>query len=176
MKAEKSYLEEVGQLLQDIHQMGFKPILVGGMALVTMGSRRVTRDFDFVISKSDELLEDLVRIFYRRGLELASKVNDEGDITATIDNPKIATLRIKMDKPDSIYFLNPKTGLKVDLLFDYPIGAEELEKTAKRIKIGSYVFLIASEKDLIRMKEIAKDKRSNPGDLQDLAFLRKRRR
>ena len=174
MAETKNYLEEVGSLIKALNRLDFKPILVGGMALVTLGSRRVTRDFDFVISKPKETLEDLVDTFYRRGLELAAKLDENGNVIATIDNPKVATARLKLDEPPSAYFLNHKTGLRVDLLFDFPLAAAELAKKAKKIKISSQLFHIACEEDLIRMKKIAKAGRSNSADDHDLEFLRKR--
>ena len=43
------HLQAVGDIVQDLRALGLEPVLVGGMALVVLGSRRVTRDFDFVI-------------------------------------------------------------------------------------------------------------------------------
>lgn len=170
---EKSYLEEVGGLVESLDKMGFFPVLVGGMAMALMGSRRVTRDFDFVISKPKEALEDLVHLFYQEGFELASKLDSKGDIVRTIDSAKVAAIRLKMDSPDSVYFYKEKNGLRVDLLFDFPLKAADLVKEANKKKISSYVFYIASKKDLIRLKKIAKSKRSHPGDIEDLEFLKK---
>ncbi len=168
------FLEEVGEVARELGSLGLKPVLVGGMALVILGSRRVTRDFDFVVSKPEESLEAMVGVFYDRGLELASRLNDNGEITATIDNRKVATVRLRLDAPSSAYFLNPKTSLRIDLLFDFPVPAAELAGEAKRTKIRSHVFHIASEHDLIRLKTMAVSRRSSPGDTEDLAFLKAR--
>ncbi|MDX1386604.1 MAG: hypothetical protein R3257_03365 [bacterium] len=176
MPDETDFIQEVGSLVKELTDLGHQPILIGGMALVTLGSRRVTRDFDFILSKPSEDLKELVEIFYRKGLELASRINDNGDIVSTIDNPKVAAARLEIDSPASAYFLNPKTGLRIDLLFDFPIPAAELAKQAKKTKIQSYHFYIASKDDLIRLKEIALSKRSFPGDEQDLIFLKKRQK
>lgn len=40
-------LGAVGELLTDLAGLGYQPTLIGGMALVVLGSPRVTRDFDF---------------------------------------------------------------------------------------------------------------------------------
>ena len=40
------YLEDVGAVSKALSRLGLTPVLVGGMALVILGSRRVTRDFD----------------------------------------------------------------------------------------------------------------------------------
>lgn len=170
------YLEEVGAIVQELSALGLQPILIGGMALVILGSRRVTRDFDFLISKPDKQIKEMVAVFYKRGLELAARLNPEGDIVATIDNRKVATSRLQIDKPSSAYFLNPKTGLRIDLLFDFPLAAEEIAGRAKKIKVRSFFFYMASKKDLIRLKEIAQSERASPYDAQDLAFLKALRR
>ena len=51
------HLERVGELSMALRELGLEPILVGGMALVVLGSRRVTRDFDFVISHPRDWLK-----------------------------------------------------------------------------------------------------------------------
>ena len=55
-------------------------------------------------------------------------MNRAGDVTATIDNPRVAVTRLRLDAPASAYFLNPETGLRIDLLFDFPLPAAELAK------------------------------------------------
>jgi hypothetical protein len=173
---QNDYLEEVGAIVKALASLGLNPVLVGGMALVILGSRRVTRDFDFVISKPAERLDSLIDLFYERGLELASRLGEDGEVTATIDNAKVASARLRLDVPASAYFVNPTTGLRIDLLFDFPIAAKTLLGAATRTKIRSYVFHIASEKDLLRLKKIARARRSSPGDVQDIAFLEARRK
>lgn len=170
------HLEEVANLVDSLAELGLEPILVGGMAMVILGSRRVTRDFDFVIPQPGERLQQLVELFYNRGLELASRVNRAGDITATIDNPRVAVTRLRVDAPASAYFLNPGTGLRVDLLFDFPVPAAELAKGARRTKVRSRVLRVASDADLLRLKRLARAKRSAPGDAEDIAFLERRSR
>jgi hypothetical protein len=170
------YLDEVGLIVERLDDLGLSPVLVGGMALVILGSRRVTRDFDFVIANPDKQLDAVVGLFYDRGLELASRVNDEGEVTAAIDTRKVASARLRIDAPSSAYFVNHKTGLRIDLLFDFPMAAASLSKTARRIKVRSHVFKVASEKDLLRLKKIARSGRSSPGDDHDIAFLQARRK
>lgn len=169
-------LEEVGEVVQQLTNLGLEPILVGGMALVTLGSRRVTRDFDFVIAKPGARLEALLDVFYARGLELGSRVDANGDITATISNRRVASIRIRLDSPATAYFFNPATGLRIDLLFDFPVPASTLLDGATRKKVRSHVFRIASEEDLLRLKKIAKAHRSLPADTEDIAFLEARRK
>lgn len=167
------YIEEVGRIVEELEKLGFTPVLIGGMALVILGSRRVTRDFDFLISNEPPKQEALLDIFYKNGFELASRVDENGEIARTIDNLKIAAARLRLDSPSSVYFLNWKTGLRIDLLFDFPLPAAEIASHAKKKKIRSYTFRMASKKDLLRLKEIAHKDRSLASDAQDLEFLRK---
>lgn len=169
------HLDEVVRVVAALTALGLEPVLVGGMALVIIGSRRVTRDFDFVVAEPRERLQSVVDVFYDRGLELASRVDRDGDVTATIDNRRVAATRLRLDAPVSAYFLNPKTGLRIDLLFDFPIHASELARNASRTKVRSRVLLVASETDLLRLKKIARARRASAGDAEDVAFLQARR-
>ena len=170
------HLQAVGEIVRDLRALGLEPVLVGGMALVVLGSRRVTRDFDFVIAHPGDRLGRTIDLFYDRGLELASRLNDAGDVIATIAARKVAARRLRLDAPASAYFFNAETGLRVDLLFDFPIAAAKLAEHATRMTIRTQVFDVASEQDLLRLKRIAKAARSAPGDAEDIAFLESRRK
>ena len=176
MGGAKDFLDETAAIVKALRALGFEPVLVGGMALVILGSRRVTRDFDFVIAQPGDRLERMIDVFYDRGLELASRLSDEGDVAASIGNRRVAAVRLRRDAPSSAYFFNPRTGLRVDLLFDFPIPASTLAARATRTKIRSRIFHVASERDLLRLKKIARARRSSPGDAQDIAFLEARRK
>jgi len=176
MAGSKDFLDDAAAIAKELRALGFEPVLVGGMALVILGSRRVTRDFDFVIAQPGDRLEKLIDVFYGRGLELASRLSEQGDVTATLSNRRVASIRLRLDAPTSAYFLNPRTGLRIDLLFDFPIPAATLAARATRMKIRARLFHVASEQDLLRLKRIAKARRSSPGDAQDIAFLEARRR
>jgi len=168
------HLQAVGDIVGGLRDLGLDPVLVGGMALVVLGSRRVTRDFDFVIAHPGDRLARTIAIFYDRGLELASRVNDVGQVIATIASRRVAAVRLRLDAPASAYFFNAKTGLRVDLLFDFPIPAATLAERATRTKIRAHVFHVASEEDLLRLKRLVKAERSAPGDAEDIAFLEAR--
>lgn len=170
------HLAVVGELADGLRALGLDPVLVGGMAMVIIGSRRVTRDFDFLIPHPADRLRAMIDLFYDRGLELAAHLTPAGDVSATIGSRAVATLRLQMDAPSSAYFYNASTGLRVDLLFDFPLAASELSGRATRTKIRSYVFDIASDADLLRLKRIAREARASPGDAEDIAFLEARLR
>ena len=168
------HLQAVGDIVGGLRDLGLDPVLVGGMALVVLGSRRVTRDFDFVIAHPGDRLARTIAIFYDRGLELASRVNDVGQVIATIASRRVAAVRLRLDAPASAYFFNAKTGLRVDVLFDFPIPAATLAERATRTKVRAHVFHVASEEDLLRLKRLVKAERSAPGDAEDIAFLEAR--
>lgn len=169
------HLRTVGEIVEGLRSLQLEPVLVGGMALVVLGSRRVTRDFDFVIARPGDRLARAVGLFYDRGLELVSGLDAAGDVTSTITNRRVAIARLRIDAPESAYFFHPKTGLRVDLLFDFPIPASQLAERATRTRIRAHRFDIASEEDLLRLKKIALASRTAPGDIVDIAFLEARR-
>lgn len=176
MPEPSSQLRSVGELLDDLRSIGLTPVLIGGMALVVRGSRRVTNDYDLVIAHPADRLDALLDRLYARGLELVSRLDREGNVVATIDNRTVAAARLRIDKPASAYFYDADTGLRVDLLFDFPIDAASLDGRATKMKIQSHVFAIASDEDLLALKRIALAARSAPGDAEDIAFLEARLR
>jgi hypothetical protein len=170
------HLQAVGEIVQGLRALGLGPVLVGGMALVVLGSRRVTRGFDFVIAHPGNRLARTITLVYNHGLELVSRLNEMGEVISTITNRNVAATRLRLDAPASAYFFNAETGLRVDLLFDFPIPAAKLAAHATRTRIRGYVFVIASEPDLLRLKRIARAGRSATGDAEDIAFLEARRK
>jgi hypothetical protein len=175
MRDPVDHVRAVGEIVEDLRDLGLQPVLVGGMALVVLGSRRVTRDFDFVIAHPGDRLGRTIDVFYNRGLELVSRLNGIGEVISTIANRKVAAIRLRLDAPSSAYFFAASTGLRIDLLFDFPIPAAKLAENATRTKIRTYVFEIAAEEDLLHLKKIAKADRSVAGDAEDIAFLEARR-
>ena len=174
MPKQNNYFEIVGRLTADLEKNGFSPTLVGGMALVVLGSQRVTYGFDFLVSLPNLLADTVIEIFYKQGFELVSKLNEQREVLQTINNGKVAANRFKIDSPAIVYFYNHKRELKFDLLLDFPLSAKEVASRAFKIKIRSHPFRIASREDLIRMKEIAYADRHLASDAQDLEFLRKK--
>jgi hypothetical protein len=163
----------VGALMDDLTRLGFEPTLVGGMALIVLGSPRVTKDFDFLVVEQAREQKALIHAFYRHGFELASRTDEHGNIVRTIEIEEVAAARLRIDQPKAAYFYCRELGLRVDLLFDFPIPAHEVRGRSTRKKIRSFVFYVASRADLIRMKEIAAVERRVASDAQDLEFLRR---
>jgi hypothetical protein len=164
-------LKEIFPLLSALEDEGLLPVLVGGMALVVLGSQRVTKDFDFLVSSAD-LSRDLVGMIYRQGYELVTKFNKAGEVERTIDNPRVADARLKLDKPQSVFFYNWKTGLRVDLLLNFPLPTRDIADRAATIGKKPRTLRVAAPEDLLRLKEIAYADRKSAADAQDLEFLR----
>ena len=167
-----NHLERIVALCEALEKRGLQPVLIGGIALVILGSQRVTKDFDFLVSRQDLSAEDLVKVFYKHHFELVTKFNKVGEVLRTIDNPKVAAIKLKSDVPDSIFFFDRETRLKIDLLFDFPLPARDVAVRATKIKIKSGVLRIASVEDLLRLKEMAYADRRFATDAQDLEFLK----
>jgi hypothetical protein len=171
--ASDGYLRTVEVLAGALEARGFEPVLVGGMALVLLGSQRVTRDFDFLVSTQGPPTEELVRLLYRHRLELVTKFTAAGEVQRTVDNVRIAVAKLKTEKPRSLFFCNPRTGLRVDLLLDFPLPAHGVAQRADQVKVGSGGIRVASPDDLMQLKELAYADRRSASDAQDLEFLRR---
>lgn len=175
MREPVNHLDIVVEVALGLRVLGLAPVLVGGMALVILGSRRVTRDFDLVISPPGPQLTNVVDLVYDRGMELVSRLAKNGDVAATITNRRVASSRLRIDGPPTAHFYNPLTGLRIDLLFDFPIAAATLAERSTRVRLGQHGLQVAGETDLLLLKKIAADRRQAPGDAEDIAFLERRR-
>ncbi len=67
-----------------------------------------------------------------------------------------------------------QTGLRLDLLFDFPLPAVVVGRRASRVRVRARAWCVASENDLLRLKRITRESRSAPGDAEDIAFLEAR--
>lgn len=171
--ATRNPIEAVASIATDLDARGFEPVLVGGMALVVMGSQRVTKDFDLVVSTQGPPIEELVDVMYRHGLELVTKLDATGEVKRTIDSPRIAILKATEGRADSLFFYGWKVRFRVDVLLDFPMPAHGLRLHATHVKVKSYRLPVASPEDLVKLKETAYADRKLATDQQDLEFLRR---
>ena len=166
----------VARIAAGLAELGRAPVLVGGMALVVLGSRRVTRDFDLVIADPGEQFAAVVRVLYRERLHLAARIDRDDHVLATIGNQRVAAARLKIDRPASATFFDETDGLRIDLLFDFPISARALAADAVKVRLGEYALAVASEARLLELKRLAAASRDEPGDAEDIRFLERRLR
>lgn len=54
------HLRTIGEIVAGLRSLHLDPVLVEGMALVVLGSRRVTRESDFVIARPGDRLAGAV--------------------------------------------------------------------------------------------------------------------
>lgn len=174
MRQAADELQAAAEVAEALSDLGLRPILVGGMALVILGSQRVTRDFDFVIAQPGDRLARVLDVLYARGFELASRLSEGGDVIRTISNSRVAAIRLRIDAPASAHFFNKETAVRLDLLFDFPIAAATLAEHAMPTRVSGYLFEIASDQDLLNLKRIAQAARSSSRDVQDIEFLEAR--
>lgn len=162
----------VSRLLHELDTLGYEATLIGGTALIILGSDRVTKDADFLMTKFARDQKKLIQVFYKHGFEMISKLNEKKEVVRTIDNANVAFARLQIDVPVSVFFYNYEIRFRIDALFDFPYSAAEVRARATKKKIEGTVIYIASVEDLIRMKEMAYADRKKSTDLQDLEFLR----
>lgn len=162
----------VSRLLHDLDKLGYKATLIGGTALILLGSDRVTKDADFLMIKSAREQREFIQAFYKHGFEIISKMNEKKEVVRTVDNENVAFARLQIDQPVSVFFYNHTIKFRIDALFDFPYSAADVHARATKKKVQGTTIYIASIEDLIRMKEIAYAGRKKSSDLQDLEFLK----
>jgi len=172
MASSAGHLETAAALAVALEEAGHEPVLVGGMALVILGSQRVTNDFDFLISSPKPLTRRLVNLMYRHGFELITKLGPTGEVVRTVDSSRVAAIKIKMEDPRTLPFFNHRVGLRVDLMQDFPLPAHGLSQNAAKVRLSSGTIRVAAPPDLLKLKKIAYADRKSAADAQDLEFLR----
>ena len=172
MPAERDHLKAVTALAEDLGQAGLQAVLVGGMALIILGSRRITMDFDLLVDAATLKPEVLIAIMYRHNFKLVTRFNPDGTALRSADNANVAAAKLKMELPKSLHFWDHRTGLLVDLLLDFPVPARDVILRATRVSNSGGTLRIAAREDLIHLKDIAHRERKKASDAQDLEFLR----
>ncbi len=163
-------------VIRNLHSIDIEPVLVGGVALVLLGSRRVTQDTDLVIS-APETLDDAKKLtgaMHQAGFMYVTRIKKGENPASWIDNPNIAAARQQIDRPDTIFFWHPELKMKVDLMMDFPLKAADVLAAAETVRLAGKPVKRASLEVLKKMKEIAVRERGDPRDIQDLAFINKK--
>jgi hypothetical protein len=149
-------------------------VLVGGMALVVLGSRRVTRDFDSVIAHPGDRLARLIKILYDRGFELVSSLNDIGEVTSTIANRRVAAIRLRLDAPTR-HTSSTRRQAFVSIFCSTSRFQRLSSPSMQREQRFARMCLTSPPSPTSCVsKRIARTQRSAPGDAEDIAFLKAR--
>jgi len=163
------------KLVRRLHEAGYEPVLVGALALVTYGSSRVTFDTDLLAARPRNLDEakGLMGAVAGAGFVYVTKFDQDRNPVTWIDVPNVAAARLTIDAPDTCFLWNRETGMRVDILLDFPIPASEVLMDATAVRLGRDLVLpVASLPKLALLKELAIGDRSRPEDAQDLSFIR----
>ena len=126
-------IQKLKQVVRNLTEVDYVPVLVGGLALTLFGSDRVTFDTDIVIPSIKDLAAAklLTNAMHKADFYYVNKFDDEENPIGWIDAPNVAASRIIIDKPKTIFFWNPDLEMKIDILLDFPLKTAELLATAE---------------------------------------------
>ena len=146
-------------ILEALAGHGVDFVIIGGLAAVAHGSRRMTRDIDVVVSPDDDNLARLERVL--RDLGAVQLVEHAGE-------KEIEPADIAMIALGSLLHTRSPAG-RLDVV-GAPAGAApypQLKRRAISSKVGDVQVMVAGLDDLIAMKRAS----GRPLDLQDIADL-----
>jgi len=153
---------DLREMLSRLTAGGVDFVIIGGIAVVLLGSARTTRDLDIVVAPDRGDLEALGEVLIDLG---ASLRGIEGDLPFV---PDAATL-------DRVSLLTLSTSAGWLDVHRRPDGAPpygRLRQNAERIDLGDMAVLVASVDDMIAMKRAAGRLRDQ-ADIAELEAIRR---
>lgn len=168
-------LGAVGSAYDAMDRAGYSPVLIGGLAARIRGFPEVTEDFYFMVSAATPAEKSAaVRLLHDHGFRVVIETHPTtGDVTRYIESKSEGAEYVEGSDPNVVFFWNPESAIRMDLLFDFPIPATELVLRAERIRIASVQseIRVASVADLRRLYTTSYNYRRHPKDLRALEFL-----
>lgn len=149
---------DVEGMLRRLVGAGVDFVVVGGIAMILLGSSRLTRDLDIVFATDEANLESLGGVLVGLNARLR-EVPD--DVPFMPDERTLANLELLT--------LDTSAGwLDVHRRLDGAPAYETLRKRAERHNLGDFSVLVASPDDMLAMKEAA----GRSVDLADIEELK----
>lgn len=161
----KLFERTVKEILKPFTQNQIDYCLIGGLAVIILGVRRGTADFDIVISK--EKLEKAMEIIYRQGFKLITNIDKKNKLyyCKTVNQ---AIAYVKMTEPQAIKINKwGFNGLFGDIWLTTVVPFAELNQRAKKYKLYNEQIKIVDIDDLIKLKKFV----GRPVDKQDIYEL-----
>ncbi|MGH2963424.1 MAG: nucleotidyl transferase AbiEii/AbiGii toxin family protein [Solirubrobacterales bacterium] len=148
---------EAEELLRRLTSGGVDFVVIGGIALVLLGSPRMTRDLDIVLAPDDANLDALGRVL----VELDARLREVDESVPFVSDG--ATLR----NVQLLTLVTSAGWFDVHRSVDGAPPYRRLREHAERCDLGDFSVLVASPDDMIAMKQAA----GRPQDLIDVETL-----
>ncbi|MGH3992931.1 MAG: nucleotidyl transferase AbiEii/AbiGii toxin family protein, partial [Pseudonocardiaceae bacterium] len=145
---------EAEELLRRLTSSGVDFVVIGGIALVLLGSPRMTRDLDIVLAPDDANLDALGRVL----VELDARLREVDESVPFVSDG--ATLR----NVQLLTLVTSAGWFDVHRSVDGAPPYRRLREHAERCDLGDFSVLVASPDDMIAMKQAA----GRPQDLIDV--------
>lgn len=156
---------DVEDMLRRLTAAGVDFVVVGGIAMMLLGSARLTRDLDICFGPDDDNVEALGRVL----VELEARLRGVDEEVPFIADA--ATLR----DVQLLTLTTSKGWLDVHRTLEGAPRYETLRRNAERYDIGGLSVLVASPDDMIAMKEVA-GRSIDMVDIEELKAIKRLRR
>ena len=155
---------DVEELLRRLTAGGVDFVVIGGIAVVLLGSARLTRDLDIVFAADKGNLIALGNVL--QSLDARSRSVEE-DLPFVADARTLGRIQLLT--------LDTSSGwLDVHRTVDGAPPYERLRRNAIRMNLGDFTVLVASPEDLISMKRSA-NREKDRGDVAELEAIQRLR-
>lgn len=161
----------ITEILRPLRKSRIEYCIIGGLAVILLGVRRGTSDFDVVIS--EDKIEDALKIIYNRGFKLVTGIDDQKGRLYCCATLKQAIAYFKLTAPKALK-LNKGgiDGLFGNIWLKTIVPFAELKRHSKKYKLYNEVINVASSEDLIKLKKIA-GRAVDKQDIRELRFIKK---
>ena len=142
---------------------GIRYVLVGGLALVLHGHRRMTADVDLFVDLEPFAARRTIETMLKLGLRPRAPVSP-----FDFANPEIRERWVEEKGMAVFGFWHPSTMmLEVDLLAYHPIDFERAWKRSSQLPLAEQFVTVAHFEDLLALKRLS----GRSHDAEDLALL-----